>query len=77
MGKCLKVRSLQRAYQWKWDLNHRVCVTARDRARKAWTTLLVAGCDDSESRRVIEESCPAAFRCEVWGDPNETDDEDK
>ena len=70
-----KTRMKMRKYQREWDRRVLECNTARSQARKAWTTLLLAGRDDSESRRIIEESCPAAFRTEEWGDPNETDEE--
>ena len=76
-----KKRARRMAHQRKWascpnrGMSDPTDPTDRVKARKAWTTLLLAGLDDSENRRAIEESCPAAFRTEEWGDPNETDDE--
>ena len=76
-----KSKSRTRAYrayehQRKWHSRNTLRgTTARSRARKAWTTLLMTRRDDSESRRIIEESCPSAFRGALWVDPNETDEE--
>ena len=73
-----ELRERQRSQQKKWMARFdRGCTPVRDHdiARHAWVSLLLAGEDTREKREAIVTSCPAAFRREEWGDPNETDEE--